>query len=284
MVIILDGLAYGMLLFLMSAGLSVTLGLMNFVNLAHGVFAMVGAYTALGVMQGLGGNLYVALGAAFVVAAISGASLEVSLFRRMYRTHPLTQVLFTIGLVFVVVAIALFCFGPSLRSIQLPTTLQGQFDFAGISVGRYRLFLLVMGLVVALLLWGLLDYSRIGAMVRAAVDQPEVAAAMGLRVPRLFLWTFTLGAGLAGLGGALALDWLGMTPDFALKYMVYFLLVVCLGGAGTLLGPFMAALLIGIVDVAGKYYVPDLGCFLIYLLMVLGLIWRPHGLIRLHQT
>jgi len=283
MVIIFDGIAYGMLLFLMSAGLSVTLGLMNFVNLAHGVFAMIGAYTALGAMQALGASFYIALLAAFVVAAISGAILEVGLFRRMYRAHPLTQVLFTIGLVFVFVAIALFWFGPSLRSIQLPETLQGQVTLAGVGVGRYRLFLVITGLVVAGLLWGSLDYSRVGAMVRAAVDKPEIAAAMGLHVSRLFLLTFALGSGLAGLGGALALDWLGITPDFPLKYMVIFLLVVCLGGAGTLLGPFIAALLIGIVDVAGKYYAPDLGGFLIYFLMVLGLIWRPHGLIRLSK-
>lgn len=278
-VVIFDGIAYGMLLYLLSAGLSVTLGLMNFVNLAHGVFAMIGGYAAWWVMHQAGGGLVPALAVAFVVAFLAGAVLERLLFRRLYASAPLDQVLLTIGVVFVAVALATFVFGPSVQTVHLPDAWQGQVRIAGVALGRYRLFLLVAGLAVSLALWMVLVRTRYGAMVRAAVENPAVAAAMGIHVPRLFLLTFSLGCGLAGLGGALGLELLGMEPAFALKYMVYFLLVVSVGGAGTLAGPFAAALLVGVIDTAGKYYLPQAGGFLIYLFMVLALLCRPDGLV-----
>lgn len=282
-VVVFDGVAYGMLLFLMSVGLSVTLGLMNFVNLAHGVFAMVGAYAALFVIDTMGGGFFAALGAAFGAATLAGAVLERLLFRRLYTAHPLDQVLLSIGVVFVAVAGASFLFGPSMHTLQLPPALQGQIALMGADLGRYRLFLIVAGLATGLLLWLLLGRTRYGATVRASVENGRVAGAMGINVPRLFFLTFSLGCGLAGLGGALSLDLLGMEPSFALKYMVYFLLVVSVGGAGTLVGPFLAALLIGVTDTLGKYYFPELGGFLVYLLMVIVLLWRPDGLVPVNR-
>lgn len=279
-VVLFDGIAYGMLLFLLAAGLSVTMGLMNFVNLAHGVFAMVGGYAAWVVMQYTDWGFAVAMLVAFLLSAVAGAVLERLLFRRLYGSHALDQVLLSIGVVFVGVALATFLFGPSFKSIVLPAVLQGQVKVAGMDFGRYRAFLVLVGALLSLALWLGIVRTRFGARLRAAVDQPRVTAAMGINVSQLFLWTFALGSGLAGLGGGLGLELLGMEPGYALKYMVYFLLVVCMGGAGTLLGPFVAALLIGVVDMLGKYYVPDLGGFLIYLIMVLVLLWRPHGLIR----
>lgn len=282
--VIFDGIAYGMLLYLISVGLSVTLGLMNFVNLAHGVFAMLGGYTALWVVNALGGSFFVAMGAAFMVASLAGGVLEAVLFRRLYNGSPLDQVLLSIGVVFVAVAGATFLFGPMVQTLHLPDALQGQWRLGGIALGRYRLFLIVSGLVVGLALWQLLVRTRFGAMVRASVENASIAAAMGVHVPQLFLATFSLGCGLAGLGGALGLEMLGMEPAFALKYMVYFLLVVSVGGAGTLAGPFVAALLVGLVDTAGKYYFPQLGSFLVYVFMVLVLLWRPHGLAGVGRT
>lgn len=283
-VVLFDGIAYGMLLYLMSVGLSVTMGLMNFVNLAHGVFAMTGGYAAWIVMQHPEGNLFIALLAAFAAAAFVGAVLEAFLFRRVYASPALDQVLLSMGVVFVAVAVATFVFGPSVQTFHLPSSLQGQVSVSGVGVGRYRLFLIVVGLALSVGLWLLLGRSRYGAMVRAAVDNRRVAVAMGINVPLLFFLTFSLGCGLAGLGGALSLELLGMEPGFALKYMVYFLLVVSIGGAGTLAGPFIAALLVGIIDTAGKYYFPQLGGFLIYLFMVLVLLWRPHGLLALRRS
>jgi branched-chain amino acid transport system permease protein len=254
------------------------MGLMNFVNLAHGSFAVVGGYAAAVVMNQLGLGYAAALACAFVAAAMLGAVLEFLLYRRLYRAHPLDQVLLSIGLVFVSIAALTYFFGPTMLPFHLPQALQGQITIAGVGVGRYRLFLIGAGLLVLVLLLVMLR-TRYGAMVRAAVDNRRVAAGTGIPVQRLFFLTFALGCGLAGLGGALSLGMLGLEPSFPLKYMVYFLIVVCVGGAGTIVGPFVAALLVGIVDVAGKYYLPEAGGFLIYVFMIGMLLLRPNGII-----
>jgi branched-chain amino acid transport system permease protein len=278
-IVLFDGVAYGMLLFLMAVGLSITMGLMNFVNLAHGSVAMVGGYAASTLMGRYGAGFAASLAAAFVVAAVLGALLEWSVFRRLYRAHPLDQVLLSIGFVFVSIAAFTWFFGPSMQAFQLPAALEGRVAIGGFEVGRYRLFLVLMGLAVLAALLLALGRTRFGAMVRASVDNQRVAAGTGIHVQRLFLLTFALGCGLAGLGGALSLGMLGLEPSFPLKYMVYFLIVVCVGGAGTVLGPFLAALIVGVVDVAGKYYLPESGAFLIYLVMIVMLLVRPNGLV-----
>jgi len=278
-IVIFDGVAYGMLLFLIGVGLSITMGLMNFVNLAHGSFAMVGGYAASVLMSRFGVGFGFSLAAAFVAAAVLGAVLEFVFYRRLYRAHPLDQVLLSIGVVFVSIAAFTYFFGPTMQPFALPPALDGQVSLAGLEVGRYRLFLIVCGvLVLAALLLGL-GKTRYGAMVRAAVDNQRVAGGTGIHVQRLFFLTFSLGCGLAGLGGALSLGMLGLEPSFPLKYLVYFLMVVCVGGAGTVTGPFVAALLVGIVDVAGKYYLPEAGAFLIYVFMIVMLLVRPNGIV-----
>jgi branched-chain amino acid transport system permease protein len=278
-IVIFDGVAYGMLLFLIGVGLSITMGLMNFVNLAHGTFAMVGGYAASTLMGRLDAGFAVSLAAAFVAAAAAGALLELLLYRRLYRAHPLEQVLLSIGIVFVSIAAFTWWFGPSMQPFKLPAALDGQVSLAGMEVGRYRLFLILCGVfVLASLLLGL-GKTRYGAMVRAAVDNQRVARGTGIHVQRLFLLTFSLGCGLAGLGGALSLGVLGLEPTFPLKYLVYFLIVVCVGGAGTITGPFAAALLVGVVDVAGKYYLPETGAFLVYVFMIAMLLLRPNGIV-----
>ena len=278
-IVIFDGVAYGMLLFLIGVGLSITMGLMNFVNLAHGSFAMVGGYAASVLMSRFGVGFGLSLAAAFVAAAVLGAVLEFVFYRRLYRAHPLDQVLLSIGVVFVSIAAFTYFFGPTMQPFALPPALDGQVSLAGLEVGRYRLFLIVCGvLVLAALLLGL-GKTRYGAMVRAAVDNQRVAGGTGIHVQRLFFLTFSLGCGLAGLGGALSLGMLGLEPSFPLKYLVYFLMVVCVGGAGTVAGPFIAALLVGIVDVAGKYYLPETGAFLIYVFMIVMLLVRPNGIV-----
>ncbi len=277
--VIFDGVAYGMLLFLMAVGLSITMGLMNFVNLAHGSFAVVGGYTAAVLMSQTGMGYAAALGAAFVAAALLGAVLEFVFYRRLYRAHPLDQVLLSIGMVFVSIAAPTSFLGPTMPPFHLPPALQGQFSVAGMELSRYRMFLIVCGVVVLAVLLLVLGRTRYGAMVRAAVDNQRVAGGTGIHVQRLFFLTFSLGCGLAGLGGALSLGMLGLEPSFPLKYLVYFLIVVCVGGAGTITGPFIAALLVGIVDVAGKYYLPEAGAFLIYVFMIVMLLLRPNGIV-----
>jgi len=276
--VVFDGVAYGSLLFLVSVGLSITMGLMNFVNLAHGAFAMLGGYVCVLAMSRCGLPFLLALPLAFVAAAVVGVVLERLVYRRLYRASPLEQVLFTIGLTFMAIGAATYFFGPSQQPVQLPSFLQGQIRFLGIDFGRYRLFLVALVLVLRTTLGFLFGRTRFGAQVRAAVDNQDVARGVGINVDRVFTLTFGLGSGLAGLGGGLGIDMLGLDPVFPLQYLVFFLLVVAVGGAGTIKGPLAAALVLGVCDGAGKYYVPELGAFVIYLSMVALLVLFPGGL------
>jgi branched-chain amino acid transport system permease protein len=215
---------------------------------------------------------------AFVVAAAAGIVLERTLYQRLYRANPLDQVLFSIGLVFIAMAATTYFFGSSQQPVSLPRFLRGQVRALGIDFGVYRLFLVAIVVVLAASLAAFLEHTRFGARVRASVDNAVAAAGLGIHVNGVFAVTFALGCGLAGLGGALGIDVLGLDPTFPLKYMVYFLLVVAVGGAGTIKGSIVAALVLGVFDVAGKYYFPALGAFIIYVLMVALLVLFPRGL------
>ncbi len=276
--VLFDGIACGALLFLVSVGLSVTLGLMNFVNLAHGAFAMLGGYVCVVSMTQLGVPFLAALPVAFVVTAVAGVALERTLYRRLYGASHLDQVLFSIGLVFMAIAAATWLWGPNQQPVQLPGFLQGQVNFAGVDLGIYRLFLIAVVVVITVALQWLIEATRFGAQLRASVDNAQASAGLGIHVDRIFALTFALGSGLAGLGGALGIDVLGLDPGFPLKTMVYFLLVVAVGGAGSLRGPLVAALVLGVFDVAGKYYLPEVGAFVIYALMIVLLVAFPAGL------
>jgi branched-chain amino acid transport system permease protein len=276
--VLFDGIAYGMLLFLLSVGLSVTLGMMNFVNLAHCAFAMLGGYVAVTLMNDHGWPFLATLPAAFVAAAVASVVLERTLYRRLYRSSELDQVLLTIGLTFMSVAIAAYVYGTIQQVIQTPPYLRGSFNVMGVSFGAYRLFLVGVGLIVTITLVVALEYTRFGAQVRAAVDNQRMARGLGINVGAAFAITFALGSGLAGLGGALAIEIVGLDPSFSFTYLIYVLIVVSVGGLGSIGGSFAAAIVIGISDMAGKYYVPELGAFLIYLVMVAVLMWRPAGL------
>lgn len=277
--VLFDGLAYGTLLFLLSVGLSVTLGMMNFVNLAHCGFAMLGGYVTVTLMNGLGWPFLATLPCAFLAAAGVSVGLERGLYRRLYRASDLDQVLLTIGLAFMSVAVAAYVFGTVLQEIRMPPYLRGAVTVLGVRLGVYRLFLVGVAVVIALVLVLALEYTRFGASVRAAVDNQRMARGLGIDVNRAFAITFALGSGLAGLGGALAIEIVGLDPAFAFTYLVYVLIVVSVGGLGSIGGSFASAALIGISDVAGKYYVPQFGAFLIYVVMVAVLMWRPMGLL-----
>ncbi len=278
--LLFDGVAYGMLLFILSIGLAVTLGLMNFINLAHGAFAMAGGYTTVLLMQHAGLPFLLCVPLAFVVTALLGALMEVMLYRRMYNKPHLDQVLFSIGLTFMAVAGVDYFVGSTQQLVQLPEFLKGRTELwdGALGMGHYRLAIIAVCAVLALVLQLLLVGTRFGAQLRAAVDNQSVAAGLGIDVNKVFLLTFALGSGLAGLGGALGAEVLGLDPIFPLKFMIYFLIVVAVGGTSGLTGPLLAALLLGIADVAGKYYIPKLGAFIVYSLMILILLWRPQGL------
>jgi branched-chain amino acid transport system permease protein len=282
--LLFDGIAYGMLLFVLAVGLAVTLGLMNFINLAHGAFAMAGGYVTVILMNRFGVPFLATLPLAFLFAALAGAVLERTLYRPMYARPHLDQVLFSIGLVFMAVTGVDYVIGSQQQMISVPSWLQGRFDLAAVGIGKYRLFIIVICGLLTIALQMVLSRTRFGSRLRAAVDDPRVASGLGIPVNQVFLLTFAVGSGLAGLGGALGAEVLGLDPTFPLKFMVYFLIVVSVGGTTTITGPLLAALLLGIADVFGKYYAPKLGSFIVYTLMIVILTFRPQGLFGTRST
>jgi branched-chain amino acid transport system permease protein len=276
--VVADGIAYGMLLLLFSVGLSVTLGLMRFINLAHGAFAMCGGYVATSLLQFGGLPFLLILPLAFLVTALVGVLMERLMIRHVYAMPALQQVLFSIGLAFAASAIATIVFGPQQQAILLPDWLAGQVDVLGVRIGNYRLFLMVTGLITAAGLLVLFNYTLLGAKIRASVDNRRAAEGVGIDVNRLFALTFGLGAGLAGFGGALSVGFLGLDPTFPFKYLIVVLMVVAIGGPGSITGSVIAALALGVVDAVLKYYVPAIGSFVIYAVLVLAMIFFPRGL------
>jgi branched-chain amino acid transport system permease protein len=276
--ILFDGIAYGMLLFVVACGLSVTLGLMNFVNLAHGAFAMAGGYITVVLVNRIGLPFLAALPLAFVFTAIIGIALERTLYVHLYAKPHLEQVLFSIGIVFMAVAAVDYVMGSQQQFVSIPSYLQGQINFFGVGIGRYRLLIIAICGLLTIALQFSLARTRFGSRLRAAVDDARVARGLGINVNAVFAITFAVGTGLAGLGGALGAEILGLDPQFPLKFMIYFLIVVTVGGTSSITGPFIASLLLGFGDVAGKYYAPQFGSFIIYIIMIVVLIWRPQGL------
>jgi branched-chain amino acid transport system permease protein len=277
--ILFDGLAYGMMLFVIAVGLSVTMGLMGFVNLAHGAFAMVGGYLTVSAMNRLGLPFPLALLAAALAVGAVSILLERGLYARLYGAPELDQVMLTIGLVFMATAAVTFVYGPAPLPVRLPGWLKGQIDLGFRAFPTYRVVLIGVGFGFMALLWFVFERTLLGAQIRAAVDNRRMAQSVGINVDRLFTATFALGSAMAALGGGLAIDIVGLSPTFATQYLVLFLIVVAVGGMASLGGAFVAALLLGFLDNAGKYLWPEGGGFFIYVLTVILLLARPEGLL-----
>jgi branched-chain amino acid transport system permease protein len=283
--IVFDGLAYGMLLFIIAVGLSITMGLMGFINLAHGAFAMAGGYATVSLTQAFGVPFLLALVLAFLLVGGASMVFERVLYARLYRASELDQVLLSIGLVFMAVAAFTFFYGPSPQRVAVPDYLRGQIDLGVRAFPTYRVFLIAAGLGLMAALWLLFERTLIGARIRAAVDNRRMAQSVGIDVEALFTWTFAFGSGLAAVGGGLAVEVIGLSPTFAIQYLVFFLIVVTVGGAGSLWGAFVAALLLGFLDNAGKYLWPEGGAFFIYIATVALLLRKPDGLFgRAHRA
>jgi branched-chain amino acid transport system permease protein len=277
--LLFNGLSYGVLLFIIAVGLSVTMGMMQFVNLAQVSFSMLGGYVMVTAMEALGIPFLASLPLAFVAVAAFSVVLERLALRHFYDSDDLTQVLLTLGLVFMSISSVAFFWGPQFRPVSVPSWLSGQQPVLGLGLERYRIFLLAAGALIALSLVLGIERTRFGAMVRACVDNRRAASGCGLNTSAVFALTFALGGGLAGLGGALSANLLSLDPNFPLRYLVYVLIVVSVGGMGSIFGSLLAALLIGVADVLGKYYLPEAGGLFIYLLTVLIMMWRPQGLL-----
>jgi branched-chain amino acid transport system permease protein len=276
--ILFDGFAYAMVLFIISVGLSITMGLMGFVNLAHGAFAMAGGYFVVSLTRSFGVPFLPALIISAVVVGAASIPFERILYSRLYKATELDQVLLTIGLAFMSIAACTMIYGPSPITIPLPSILTGQIDIGVRTVPSYRAFVIAVGVVLVAVLWYTFERTNIGAKIRAAVDNRRMAQSIGINVDRLFTLTFALGSGLAALGGGLAIQTFGLTPSFALLYLVFFLLIVSVGGLGSLKGTLVASILLGVFDVGGKYLTPEAGGFFIYALALAILLVKPAGL------
>ncbi|MCW2241989.1 branched-chain amino acid ABC transporter permease [Azospirillum canadense] len=276
--IIFHGLAFAMVLYIVSVGLGITMGLMNFANLAHGAFAAAGGYVVVVATKALGWPFWAALPAAFVVVALTGAVIERLVVRTLYGADELRQVLFSIALLFMAIAGFTLAFGPLQQQPEIPAALSGQIGAGGLEFPAYRSFVIVAGVLILGALWLLIGRTRMGMRIRAAVDNRNMAEAIGVDTKLLFTMTFALGTGIAGLGGGIGADVLSITPTYGQEYLVLFLIVVAVGGLGSIFGPFVAALCIGIVDVAGKYLIPEFGAFFIYGVVIAILLAKPAGL------
>jgi branched-chain amino acid transport system permease protein len=276
--ILFHGTAYAMILYIVSVGLSVTMGLMGFANLAHGVFAMAGGYVTVTLMNSYGVPFALALLIACIVVAAVSAVLERTLYARLYSAGELEQVLFTIGLIFMATAAAKFVWGPLPQRMTVPAIFRTELSIGAVTFPAYRAFILVAGFVLVALLWLAIERTNFGARIRAAVDNRRMAQSLGINTGLLFTMTFALGSALAALGGGLGAEILAINPGYAFEHLVYFLIVVAVGGLGSIRGPFFAALLLGISDFACKYLIPEFGAFFIYVATFAVLLWRPQGL------
>jgi branched-chain amino acid transport system permease protein len=282
--ILLGGLSAGTVLFIVSVGLSVTMGLMGFVNLAHGAFAMFGGYVIVLSMNRAHFGFAAALALGFVATAAISVVLERTLYRRLYRASELDQVLFTIGLIFIFIAGAIIVVGPESQTLQLPAALRGQINLGFLQYRTYSIFLIVVGFLIGLGISLAFERTRIGAQIRATVDNRRMAESLGINVDRLFTITFAFGSGMAGIGGGLGAEFLGLDPQYALKYLVYFLIAVSVGGLGSVMGVYYASLILGVLDFVLKLYLPKGGTIFIYALTILLLLWRPQGLFGKKET
>jgi branched-chain amino acid transport system permease protein len=273
-----DGVSYGMILFLISSGLTVTLGLMRVVNLAHGAFAMLGGYLALAAGRHLGFGLFPAMLIGIVGTVLIGLLLERTVYQWVYKTNELGQMLMTIGLTFVIISVVTLLFDTSLHTLPVPAFLDGNVDLAGVLVSKYRGFLVVVSCAIALSVWYVIERTDFGARLRASVDNAKMARAVGIDVRLVFAVTMAAGCGLAAVGGILGTQWMALQPYYPLKYLVPVLTVVAVGGLGSLKGSFIAALLLGLGDTFGRYLLELGGGFVIYALVVLFLVIRPNGL------
>ncbi|MGH6761742.1 MAG: branched-chain amino acid ABC transporter permease [Phyllobacterium sp.] len=274
-----DALAYGMVLFVISIGLSVTMGLMRVVNLAHGAFAMIGGYIASYAVRDMGLAYGFAVLLAVFATIIIAIPIERFLYRRIYGAPELTQVLMTIGITFCVIGIANYVFGPTLKTIPQPAVLQGPVNLGFRSIAAHKLFAIGCGFTVAIALWYLIEKTSFGVKLRAAVDNAAMAAALGVRTQIVYAASFAVAVGLAAFGGVVGAELLPIEPYYALRYMVTFLVVVSVGGAGSIPGALLACLLLGGIDTTGRYLMPEYGEFFFYLAVIVIVSFFPRGLL-----
>lgn len=277
--ILIDGVAYSMVLFMITIGLSLTLGLMHVVNMAHGVFAMIAGLVTAHLITAWGVNFVIATLLAITCSALVAIPVERLLIRRFYKRSPMDQMLMTLGIVFIASAAASAIFGPQVVNVPLPEWLSGSVSFAGKQFPAHRLMVIVVGLATLVLLYLTIDRSRYGVLVRAAVDNPGISETVGINTQLVYVSAFAIGAALAGLGGVVGAELLPMEPTYPSRYLVLMLAVVAVSGHGSLASAFVAALLLGVGSTAAKYFYPEYSSLVFFGLMFLMLKFRPNGIL-----
>lgn len=278
--ILLTGTAYAMVLYIISVGLSITMGLLGIANLAHGAFAMAGGYLLITLLNRFSVPFGLALVLAAAIVAAGSVVLERVLYARVYKAGEFDQVLLSMGLIFVASAVAQYLYGPIPQTVAVPAALTGKIDLGLRTFPLYRIFLIATGIAIFVTLLLVIERTNIGMRIRATVDNRAMAEAVGIDTRTLFSVVFAAGSALAAIGGSLGGDMIAITPGYPLENLAYFLIVVSIGGLGTVSGPFVAALLLGIGDSACKIVAPQFGAFFIYLSLFGFLLLRPGGLLN----
>lgn len=274
-----DALAYSMIMFIISIGLSLSLGLMRVINLAHGAFAMIGGYIAAYVSADLGLPYALAVFAGVAGTVLVGLPAERLFYRRLYGASEMAQILMTIGITFVIIGAVNFVFGPTMKTIPLPEGLNRTADLGFRTISVNRLFVILCGAGVAFALWALIERTDFGVKLRATVDNADMSAALGVRTNRIYAIAFALATGLAAFGGIIGAEMLPLEPHYALTYLVTILVVVSVGGAGSIGGVILACLILGAVDTAARYYLPSFGAFFFYIVVIGIVMLLPNGLL-----
>ena len=275
----LNALQFSMTLFLLAVGLTIIFGLMKIVNLAHGSLYMIGAYLGLSICN-YTDSFWLALIVAPLLTALIGAILYYLLFRHIQNADPMKQVLLTFGLIYISLDSVRLLWGTMSHSISAPDILSNSILLINEPYPSYRLFVIAIGLIVLFTLYIILEKTKIGAKVRASVDDPETAQLLQINTDQILFYTFALGCGLAGLAGITVAPILGVEPGMDMEVLVLTLIVVVVGGPGSLKGAIIGSLLIGFVDSFGKVYIPQLAQIIIYAVMALTILFRPDGLYK----
>jgi len=276
--IVVDGVAYGMILFMISVGLSITMGLMRIINLAHGGFALLGGAAVHLLTTRLDVAFIPALLAAVLAVVLVSVLLERLLYRHIYGFNELGQVLATIGIVFIMIATVNLFLGSTILPLGVPAIFTTSIDLGFRTLPFHRLVVIISGLFVLAGLWLLMEKTRFGIYLRAAVDNRIAAASLGINTPLVYLVAFAIGAGLAAVGGILGAELLPIEAYYPLRYMVLFLIVVSVGGLGSISGSFLASIGLGILDTAGRYLLPGIGTIFFFVAIAVLLALRPNGL------
>jgi branched-chain amino acid transport system permease protein len=276
--ILVYGISYGLILCLVSIGLVITMGLMRVINIAHGAFAAVGGYFCVSLGARFGLPFPVAVAVAVLLVVGLSLVLERLFFVQLYGSVELDQVLQTIGLTYGAIGVFALTFGPNVFPVKLPPYMLGSFPLGQVDIETYRLVVAAVSLLVVAALWIVFDRTNFGARLRAAVDNPSMAEATGINVRHLFSITFALGAALAALGGAIGASMFPLEPYYPFRYIVLMMMVVVLSGRGNIKAATVVSIVIGISETGVRLLLPEIGSFLIYLVLIVMVVWRPEGL------